>query len=80
MMPPPAMGPGTLFSAPPAMLPHGPASFPGFPPIFYWPYPSPPVSPTNYHYNPGNVPGIAAIPQQAALVILFILSLQSKTF
>ncbi|CAB3387874.1 Hypothetical predicted protein [Cloeon dipterum] len=25
-----------------------PAAF-GFPPIFYWPYPSPPVSPTSYY-------------------------------
>lgn len=66
MLPPP---PVAIFPPAAAMLPRGPPQFaaPYPPPIFYWPYPSPPVSPTNY-YNPANVGGIAAIPQQAALV------------
>lgn len=66
MLPPP---PVAIFPPAAAMLPRGPPQFAAHypPPIFYWPYPSPPVSPTNY-YNPANVGGIAAIPQQAALV------------
>ncbi|XP_031833269.1 uncharacterized protein LOC116427270 [Nomia melanderi] len=66
MLPPP---PVAIFPPTAAMLPRGPPQFaaPYPPPIFYWPYPSPPVSPTNY-YNPANVGGIAAIPQQAALL------------
>ncbi|XP_043581341.1 RNA-binding protein fusilli isoform X2 [Bombus pyrosoma] len=66
MLPPP---PVAIFPPAAAMLPRGPPQFaaPYPPPIFYWPYPSPPVSPTNY-YNPANVGGIAAIPQQAALL------------
>ncbi|XP_046418613.1 RNA-binding protein fusilli isoform X1 [Neodiprion virginianus] len=67
MMPPP-FGPGAIYPAQAAMLPRGPPQFaPAYPPIFYWPYPSPPVSPTNY-YNPANVGGIAPIPQQATLL------------
>ncbi|XP_032455398.1 RNA-binding protein fusilli isoform X2 [Nasonia vitripennis] len=69
MMSPP-LAPGAIFPAPPAaMLPRGPpAPFAqAYPPIFYWPYPSPPVSPTSY-YNPVTVPGITSIPQQAALL------------
>lgn len=71
MLPPP---PVAIFPPAAAMLPRGPPQFaaPYPPPIFYWPYPSPPVSPTNY-YNPANVGGIAAIPQQAALVSMFCL-------
>ncbi|OAD61569.1 hypothetical protein WN48_00080 [Eufriesea mexicana] len=66
MLPPP---PVAIFPPAAAMLPRGPPQFaaPYPAPIFYWPYPSPPVSPTNY-YNPANVGGIAAIPQQAALL------------
>lgn len=66
MLPPP---PVAIFPPTAAMLPRGPPQFaaPYPPPIFYWPYPSPPVSPTNY-YNPANVGGIAAIPQQTALL------------
>ncbi|XP_076374457.1 RNA-binding protein fusilli isoform X2 [Megalopta genalis] len=66
MLPPP---PVAIFPPTAAMLPRGPPQFaaPYPTPIFYWPYPSPPVSPTNY-YNPANVGGIAAIPQQAALL------------
>ncbi|KAG6802099.1 protein transport protein sec31 [Apis mellifera caucasica] len=66
MLPPP---PVAIFPPAAAMLPRGPPQFAAHypPPIFYWPYPSPPVSPTNY-YNPANVGGIAAIPQQAALL------------
>ncbi|KZC14089.1 hypothetical protein WN55_06320 [Dufourea novaeangliae] len=66
MLPPP---PVAIFPPAAAMLPRGPPQFaaPYPPPIFYWPYPSPPVSPTNY-YNTANVGGIAAIPQQAALL------------
>ncbi|XP_014212010.2 uncharacterized protein LOC106641938 [Copidosoma floridanum] len=70
MMPPP-LAAGAILPPPPppAMLPRAPpASFATpYPPIFYWPYPSPPVSPTNY-YNPATVPGIAPMPQQAALL------------
>ena len=34
----------------PAVSPLTPRPAPfGFPPIFYWPYPSPPVSPTSYY-------------------------------
>lgn len=74
MPPPPPIAPGTIFqpphAPPPAMLPRGPPQYaPPFAPIFYWPYPSPPVSPTNY-YSPGNVGGIPQIAQQATLVSL----------
>ncbi|XP_024938562.1 RNA-binding protein fusilli isoform X3 [Cephus cinctus] len=64
MMPPP-FAPGAMFPPPQAMLPRGPPQFaPAYPQIIYWPYPSPPVSPTNY-YNPANVGGMAPMPQQA---------------
>ncbi|XP_012276396.1 RNA-binding protein fusilli isoform X2 [Orussus abietinus] len=67
MMPPP-FGSGAMFPPPPTMLPRGPPQFaPAYPPIFYWHYPSPPVSPTNY-YSPANVGGMTPMPQQAALV------------
>ncbi|KAG7213243.1 hypothetical protein KM043_002544 [Ampulex compressa] len=66
MLPPPAVA---IFPPATAMLPRGPPQFaaPYPTPIFYWPYPSPPVSPTNY-YTPANVGGVAPIPQQAALL------------
>lgn len=69
-MPPPPLAPGALFPAPAPMLPRGPAPAfaPAYPPIFYWPYPSPPVSPTSYYNPAASVPGIAPMPQQAALV------------
>lgn len=64
---PPTLTPGAIFTPPP-IIPSGPPQFaPPYAPIFYWPYPSPPVSPTNY-YNPGNVGGISPITQQATLV------------
>ncbi|CAL1689695.1 unnamed protein product [Lasius platythorax] len=66
MLPPP---PVAIFPPATAMLPRAPPQFatPYPPHIFYWPYPSPPVSPTNY-YTPANVGGIAPMPQQAALL------------
>ncbi|XP_058793021.1 RNA-binding protein fusilli isoform X2 [Phymastichus coffea] len=67
MLPPPLPA-GAIFPHPPAaMISGGPAFAPGYPRIYYWPYPSPPVSPTGY-YNTANVPAIAPIPQQAALL------------
>ncbi|KAK4012164.1 hypothetical protein OUZ56_021263 [Daphnia magna] len=48
----------------PAVSPLTPRPQPfGFPPIFYWPYPSPPVSPTNYY---GTANGSAATAAAAA--------------
>lgn len=41
-----------------------PAPAYGFPPIFYWPYPSPPVSPTSYY------PGVPPPPQPAATLVI----------
>ncbi|XP_011504377.1 PREDICTED: leucine-rich repeat extensin-like protein 3 [Ceratosolen solmsi marchali] len=52
----------------PAMLTRAPAPFaPAYAQIYFWPYPSPPVSPTSY-YNPASVPGMMPIPQQAAIL------------
>ena len=58
LLPPQAYGAAAFpFQQPPQILPavspltphrHSAAPF-GFPPIFYWPYPSPPVSPTSYY-------------------------------
>lgn len=50
----------------PAVSPLTPRPSPfGYPPIFYWPYPSPPVSPTNYY---GAANGSAAAAAAAAVV------------
>lgn len=50
----------------PAVSPLTPRPSPfGFPPIFYWPYPSPPVSPTNY-YGAANGSAAAAAAAVAA--------------
>ncbi|XP_066594106.1 RNA-binding protein fusilli isoform X3 [Prorops nasuta] len=69
MLPPSAFVPGPIFPAATAMIPRGSPQFAApFPtPVFYWPYPSPPVSPTNY-YNAATVGGIPQIPQQTALL------------
>lgn len=77
MLPPPyhpgaasfsAYGPVQIAAAPPM----GPRQFYP-PPIFYWPYPSPPVSPTSYYAPalpppPGALPAAAAAQPQQAMV------------
>ena len=51
----------------PAVSPLTPRPSPfGYPPIFYWPYPSPPVSPTNYY---GAANGSAAAAAAAAAAV-----------
>lgn len=40
----------------------GPGQF--YPPVIYWPYPSPPVSPTNYYARTLPPPPSALPPQQ----------------
>lgn len=52
----------------PAVSPLTPRPSPfGFPPIFYWPYPSPPVSPTNYYGAPSGSAAAAAAAAAAAV-------------
>nr|CAD7590637.1 unnamed protein product [Timema genevievae] len=62
LMPPPPFGPAATFAqfghTPTQLIPAAPPlaarhTFPvAYPPIFYWPYPSPPVSPTSYYGGP----------------------------
>ena len=68
MPPPPPFRPGGIFIPQNALLTRAiPQYAPAYSPAFYWPYPSPPVSPTSY-YNPTSVGGISPMAQQAALV------------
>ncbi|KAJ9588592.1 hypothetical protein L9F63_028105, partial [Diploptera punctata] len=63
MLPPAHFGPAAAFSpfgpaGPAQLIPTATLTQPrhtfaaAFPPIFYWPYPSPPVSPTSYYGGP----------------------------
>ncbi|PNF34494.1 RNA-binding protein fusilli, partial [Cryptotermes secundus] len=75
MLPPPHFAPAAAFSpfgpaGPAQLIPTTTLTPPrhtfaaAFPPIFYWPYPSPPVSPTSYYggaLTPLPPPGAAAI-------------------
>ncbi|XP_043270875.1 RNA-binding protein fusilli isoform X2 [Venturia canescens] len=69
MMPPPAaFRPGGIFIPQNALLARAiPQYAPTYSPAFYWPYPSPPVSPTNYYTSP-SVGGLSPIAQPATLV------------
>nr|CAD7404155.1 unnamed protein product [Timema cristinae] len=84
LMPPPPFGPAATFAqfghTPTQLIPAAPPlaarhTFPvAYPPIFYWPYPSPPVSPTSYYGGP--MPAALGPPQgpmqppQPTLVIM----------
>lgn len=70
MPPPPQFRPGGIFIPQNALLARAiPQYAPTYSPAFYWPYPSPPVSPTNYYTSP-SVGGLSPMAQQAPLVTL----------
>ncbi|KAJ8673368.1 hypothetical protein QAD02_004630, partial [Eretmocerus hayati] len=65
-VPPPATAIISRGPPPPAPPAGYTATYPT--PIFYWPYPSPPVSPTNYYNPAASMPGIELITQQSAIL------------
>ncbi|XP_067005775.1 RNA-binding protein fusilli isoform X2 [Anabrus simplex] len=93
IMPPPPFGPATAFAPfapapaqliPTATLTHGaPPLTPrhtfhaAYPPIFYWPYPSPPVSPTSYYGGP--LPPLPPVQQPPHLTSVIMQGLPFST-